>query len=258
VLIYDMIVDERRRMADLLAGLTAGQFRQPSLCTGWTVHDVAAHLVTFLRFGQLKLYLGILTTAADLDRVNARLTRRAARRPSREIVDMLRRAAGSRVTIPRSGYDPVLADLMLHDLDIRIPLGISRTTPEDRLWVSFHHLTTRAAPGFGMGTRLRGLRLVATDTGWAYGSGAAVRGGAEALLLAIGGRTAGFAALDGDGVPLLRERVVAQTRPGALRRLAVPLGVLRNPPPPDRRSRLAVAPLRNLEVDRGGRGTQHS
>jgi uncharacterized protein (TIGR03083 family) len=242
--IYDMIVEERLRTADMLAGFTADQLRKPSLCAGWTMLDVAAHLVTYLRLGQAKLYLGIITTAADFDRINLGLTRRAARRPSHEIVELLRRGARSRFTIPRSGYDPVLADLMLHDLDIREPLGIPRSTPEERLWVTFCNLTTEPAPGFYKRSRLSGLRLVATDTGWIHGAGQTVRGPAEALLLAIGGRLARFDELAGDGVPLLRERIISQPRVGPLRRLAAPLAILTDPPPRDRRSRRAVAPER--------------
>ncbi len=237
-----MIVDERRHIADLLSTLAPGQLRTPSLCQGWTVHDVAAHLCTFLRFGQVKLYLGIVATAADLDRVNLWLTQRAARRSDEEIIELLRRGAGSRFTVPRSGYDPVLTDLVLHDLDIRIPLGIPRDLAEERLAVAFHHLTLRASPGFAMGSRLDGLRFTATDTGWDRGAGAPVRGPAETLLLGIGGRAAVLDGLSGEGVPLLRQRLAAPQRAGALRRLAGPLGLLARPLPPARRSRESVPP----------------
>lgn len=38
-------VDRRRRaIVDLLTGLTPGEWDTPSLCEGWTVRDVAAHL----------------------------------------------------------------------------------------------------------------------------------------------------------------------------------------------------------------------
>lgn len=245
--VYDMIVDERRHVADLLSTLTPDQLQAPSLCGGWTVHDVAAHLTTFLRFGQLKLHLGIIVTAADLDRVNLWLTQRAARRSDDEIIEALRRRAGSRVTVPRSGYDPVLTDLVLHDLDIRVPLGISRDLAEERLSVAFHHLTSRASPGFAMGSRLDGLRFTATDTGWDLGAGAPVRGPAETLLLGIGGRSAVLDGLTGDGVPLLRQRLATPQHAGALRRLTGPLGLLVRPQPRERRSRDSVAPV--LPVD---------
>jgi uncharacterized protein (TIGR03083 family) len=240
--VYDMIVDERRHSADLLSTFTPDQLRTPSLCEVWTVHDVAAHLTTLLRFGQAKLYVGIAATAADLDRVNLWLTRRAAGRSDDEIVEVLRRRAGSRFTVPRSGYDPVLADLVLHDLDIRIPLGIARDISEERLSVAFHHLTSRASPGFAMGSRLDGLRFTATDTGWDQGAGAQVRGPAETLLLGIGGRVAVLDDLSGDGVPLLRQRLTSPQRAGALRRLAGPFGLLVRPLPRARRSRDSVAP----------------
>jgi uncharacterized protein (TIGR03083 family) len=241
--VYDMIVDERRCIADLLGTLTPDQLRTPSLCQGWTVHDVAAHLITFLTFGQLKIYLGIVLTAADLDRVNRWLTQRAAAKSDDEIVEVLRRRAGARTTVPRSGYDPVLTDLVLHDLDIRVPLGIARDIGEERLSVALHHLTSRASPGFSMGSRLDGLRFTATDTGWQAGAGALVAGPAESLLLGIGGRAAVLDELSGDGVPLLRQRLASSPRVAALRRLSGPLGLLVRPQPLDRRSRDSIAPL---------------
>jgi uncharacterized protein (TIGR03083 family) len=237
--VHELIVDERRHAADLLAGLNGEQLARPSLCAAWTMHEVGAHLTTFLRFGQLKLYAGIAATGADIDEINLRLTRRAADRTIDEIVDELRARAGARTTIPRSGYDPVLTDLVLHDLDIRRPLGIPRTIPEESLWVAFNHLAKAPSPGFAMGARLRDLRLVATDTGWTHGAGAAVRGTAENLLLGVGGRAVALDDLAGDGVPILRRRLAAGSRPPLGRRLATVLNVLVNPPPPDRRSRQA-------------------
>ena len=237
-----MIIDERRAMADRLENLTEDQWRRPSLCAGWTVHDVAAHLVSFLRFGQAKLYLGLTATAGSVDRLNVFLTRREARRSRQEIVRRLRDDAGSRFSIPRSGYDPVLTDLMLHDLDIRRPLGIPRATPPERLWVAFAHLTTRPTPGFTMGTRLDNLRLEATDTGWAHGQGALVRGTADALLLGIGGRAQALDELTGDGVAPLRERLASTPPAGPVARMAAVVRVVTHPAPPDRRSRDAVVP----------------
>jgi uncharacterized protein (TIGR03083 family) len=242
--IHDMIVDERQRMATLLESLTDDQWRRPTLCANWTVHDIAAHLVTFLRFGQAKLYTGLVLTAGNVDRINLYLTRREARRPRHELIERLRNHARSRMSIPRSGYDPVLTDLMLHDLDVRRPLGIPRETPEDRLWVAFNHLTLRPSPGFTMGSRLEGLRLHATDTGWTHGEGALVEGDADALLLAIGGRRQVLDELDGDGVELLRERLADTPPARPAKRMATVVRVVTHPAPPERRSRAAVAPPR--------------
>jgi uncharacterized protein (TIGR03083 family) len=240
--VYEMVVAERRRMADLLSGLDAEQWRGPTLCTQWTVHDVAAHLVSLLHLGQLKLYAGVALTAGDLDRVNLGLTRWYARRSRAQLLAELRRRVGSRTTVPRAGFDPVLTDLLLHDLDVRLPLGLPRDPPVDRWWVAFHHLTTRPALGYGMGARLAGLRIETTDTGWHAGSGAMVRGDAQSVLLAVSGRDLAFPALSGAGVPLLRDRVTTPAHPGPARRAARALTAVLRPPPPDRRSRTATAP----------------
>jgi len=237
-----MLMDERRRMADLLDGLGAEQLNHPSLCGGWTVRDVAAHLTTYLRFGQAKIYLAIVATGADFDRWNNLLTRRAARASTPRIVAALRAGAGSRTTIPRSGYDPVLTDIVLHDLDVRLPLGIPRALDEERLRVAFRHLADAPAPGFAVGARLHGLRLVADDTGWVHGGGPLVHGSAETLLLAMGGRPSALDGLAGDGVPVLRERLRSRAPRGPVERLGGPLRVLLHPPPRDRRSRSATVP----------------
>jgi uncharacterized protein (TIGR03083 family) len=233
--VCQMIVAERRHMADLFAGLTEEQLTRQSLCDAWTIHEVAAHLATYLRFGKLKILACLLAYAGDFAPGNQKLARWYARRSTADLVEMLRRNAESRTTPPRSGYDPVLADLVLHDLDVRIPLGITRDIPEDRLAVTFCYLATAPSPGYPFGTRLRDLRFETTDTGWRTGAGAVVRGPAEAVVMAMSGRTAAWAGLSGDGVELLRHRISQETVIPVPDRLKLMVAtVLR---PSDRRSR---------------------
>jgi uncharacterized protein (TIGR03083 family) len=240
MLVHQMIVAERRHMADLFEGLTGEQLARRSLCDAWTMHEVAAHLAAYLRFGQLKILACMLAYAGDFAPGNQKLARWYARRPTADLVAMLRRHAESKTTPPRSGYDPILADLVLHDLDVRIPLGIARDIPEDRLAVTFHLLATVPSPGFAIGARLRGLRFETTDTGWAAGAGPVVRGSAEAVIMAMSGRTTGWAGLTGDGAELLRHRISQETvipLPDRLKLMAAT--ILR---PPSRRSRDAGPP----------------
>jgi uncharacterized protein (TIGR03083 family) len=242
MLVHQRIVQERLAAADLLDGLSPAQWATPSLCAGWTVHDVAAHLTTFLRLAQPKIYLGILLTGGNLDRWNVRLTRRAARVEGSELVARLRANAGSHSTIPFSGYDPVLADLVLHDLDVRRPLGLARDVPEASLRVTFDHLAHRPVPGYAVGSRLHGLRLETTDTGWRHGTGPTVRGNAEDLVLAMAGRSATLGQLSGDGVPVLAERLGTSSPAPMRERMLRVARVIVQPAPAERRSRRAVAP----------------
>ena len=43
---WKLIHKERESMADTLAELTQEQWKQPSLCDGWSVREAAGHIVT--------------------------------------------------------------------------------------------------------------------------------------------------------------------------------------------------------------------
>ena len=205
---FAAIADERRAVADMLSELTAEQQTAPSLCSGWSVHDVAAHLVMPLTVGMPTFLLTMLACRGDVDRANVRLTRRQARRPLDEIVEVLRRRAASRFTPPGAGPEAPLTDLLVHGLDIRWPLGLARELPEERVRTSLTFLTGRSARGLVPRGLLDGLHFQADDIDWAHGDGPAVRGRAEALLLVLTGRSAVLGALTGDGLPTLRARLL--------------------------------------------------
>jgi uncharacterized protein (TIGR03083 family) len=201
------IADERRRLADLLSGLTAEQQAAPSLCEAWSVRDVAAHLVMPMEVSVPKLAVTMVACGGSFDRANVRLTRRQARRPMGEIIAILREKADARFTPPGAGPEAPLTDLLVHGLDIRWPLQLERDVPEDRLHKALTFLTSRRAGGLVRKGTLAALRLQADDVDWAHGSGPTVTGDAQALLLAITGRTAALGRLRGDGLPVLRARL---------------------------------------------------
>lgn len=194
-------------MADLLSGLTAEQRARPSLCKGWSVHDVAAHLIVPLEVSLPKFMVAMVGAGGSFDRANVRLTSKQARRPVEEIVEVLRRKADSRFTPPGAGPEAPLTDLLVHGLDIRWPLGIARHIPTERAQTALTFLTSRAADGLAPKGALNGLRFEADDLDWSHGSGPRVRGSAESLLLALTGRTAALEHLEGDGVPTLSNRL---------------------------------------------------
>jgi uncharacterized protein (TIGR03083 family) len=94
---------------------------------------------------------------------------------------------------------------MIHQQDIRRPLGLDRRIPPERLTAALAF--ARTAPPVGARKRIAGLRLVATDVGWSAGDGPAVEGPGEAVLLAMAGRGAVLDELSGPGAATLRERV---------------------------------------------------
>ena len=206
------IADERRSLADLFSELTGEQQSAESLCSGWSVHDVAAHLIVPLEVGIPRFALTMLACRGSFDRANMRLARKQARRPFNEITEVLRSKAESRFTPPGAGPEMPLTDLLVHGLDISWPLRLTREVPGERLEKALTFLTATAARGLVPEGRLRDLRFEADDIDWAHGSGPAVRGSADALLLAITGRTAALASLSGEGVPTVGARLTGEVR----------------------------------------------
>lgn len=204
---FGEIADERRAMADLMSGLTAEQRATQSLCTAWTVHDVAAHLIVSLEVSLPKFMVSMVASGGSFDRANLRLTSKQARRPVEDIVDILRRKAESRFTPPGAGPEAPLSDLLVHGLDVRWPLGIARSIPAERAQKALTFLASSAANGLAPKGGLDGLRFEADDLDWTHGSGPTVRGSSDALLLALTGRTAALQHLEGDGVPTLSNRL---------------------------------------------------
>ena len=56
-MIRDWIAAERRELAGLLDGLSAEQWDAPSLCDGWAVRQVVAHLTMPFRYSAPRLGL---------------------------------------------------------------------------------------------------------------------------------------------------------------------------------------------------------
>jgi uncharacterized protein (TIGR03083 family) len=185
--VFGMIAEERRALADLLDTLTPGQWSTPSLCTDWTVREVAAHLVVPFEVSVPSMALRMVRSLGSYDRAMDGATRELAARPTNELAAQLRANADNRFTPPLSGPEAPLTDVVVHGQDIRRPLGIAHRVEPGHLRVALDRMAGGAL-GFVPRSRVAGLRFEATDLGWSAGDGAVVRGPAEAILLAITGR----------------------------------------------------------------------
>ncbi|MDI6103789.1 maleylpyruvate isomerase family mycothiol-dependent enzyme [Actinoplanes sp. NEAU-A12] len=207
--VLKMIADERRRFADLVDSLTADQLATPSLCGAWTVKEVAGHLVSVVAGSDVVALKLLVLSGFRLHKANARLATLTARQPAARLAALLREHADNPFRPPIVGHPGALTDLQVHGQDIRRPLGLPHELRPDRLRVSLDFLTGGRAIGFTPKSRPAGLRFETTDLAWARGEGPLVRGAAEAVMLALAGRPAALADLDGDGVAILRGRLRA-------------------------------------------------
>jgi len=70
--VWSTVHAERRALIDDLAGLEDAQWETPSLCPGWSVHDVVVHLVATAKTTRISFMVGLVTARFDFDRDNAR------------------------------------------------------------------------------------------------------------------------------------------------------------------------------------------
>ncbi|MEJ8279296.1 maleylpyruvate isomerase family mycothiol-dependent enzyme [Pseudonocardia spirodelae] len=206
--VHGLAAAERADLADLLDTLGTEQWVAPSLCAGWRVRDVVAHLIGYDVLG----WRGSAAVAAR-SWVAARSANDAvvaawSGRPVSELVAAVRAHLRPRGLTTGFGGRIALTDCLIHHQDLRRPLGLPRTVPAARLAEALPFAMT--APPLGARQRIRGLRLVATDLDFRHGDGPEVTGPGEALLLAAAGRADALSELRGPGRALLERRTTGR------------------------------------------------
>jgi uncharacterized protein (TIGR03083 family) len=186
---WSIIVERRRALADILGTLTDQEWETPSLCAGWRVRDVAAHLAMTPNPPSAGAMLTEAVRAGgSFDRLNHDVAVRYAQRSPADLVGELHRDADSRRLPVVTNYRNVLFDVLVHSQDIAVPLGRHLPMPVDAAAAGATRVWRMGWP-FWARRRLRGLSLTATDTRWSAGTGEQVTGPIEALLLLLTGRT---------------------------------------------------------------------
>lgn len=209
--IWAAIAAERNGLADMLEGLPEDAWEHPSLCAGWRVRDVAAHLALAATISAPRAFVEFVRARGDFNRMIRDTAIRHARRPIPEIIAEIRAAAASRRLAPSTKPLDPLFDALVHGQDIAVPLGIERVMPREAARVCTTHIWERGFP-FHARRRLHGLRLVATDIDWSIGEGKVVAGPIQALLLLVSGRPAALPELNGAGTAELAARLSANGR----------------------------------------------
>jgi uncharacterized protein (TIGR03083 family) len=206
-LIHAATAQERRNIADLLDELDEAQLATPTLCAGWDVKTMGAHLVCTLADGIVRVMLLAARRRGDSNVAQDEMARRWALLPIAEITARLRELADGSYWRPPPIAPGLLTEILAHGGDIKIPLGLPFEPDPELTTTALDFLTGPVPIGFVPFRRLRGLSLHATDLDRTWRDGAEVRGPAAALLMAAIGRTAVFDELEGPGVPLLRRRI---------------------------------------------------
>jgi uncharacterized protein (TIGR03083 family) len=175
-------------LADLLGALPDAAWDTPSLCAGWRVREVVAHMTMAVRYPPAEFGALLRDCGGDFTRLSNMVASRDAMLPRGTLEGNLRDEAMHRWAPPGGGYPGALNHVVIHGLDITVPLGVPGRPSAETMRFVLDDLTrggTHAHFGFDPG----GLSLQATDMDWAFGSGKPVRGAAEDLALLICGRS---------------------------------------------------------------------
>jgi len=203
--IWPLVRVEREALIRDLKTLPAAEaWDTPSLCAGWTVRDVVAHMASTAAMTPPKFFAGFLGSGFNFDKF---VTKGIAAERGASAQDTLDRFESlvSSTSSPPGPKVSWLGETVIHAEDIRFPLGLEH---------DHDPAAVRAVADFYKGSntligaknRIRGLQLKATDTDWSTGSGELVEGTLLGLLMAMTGRKPYLDKLTGPGVEVLRSR----------------------------------------------------
>jgi uncharacterized protein (TIGR03083 family) len=186
--IRHMIAAQRTELAEVLAGLPDPRWEEPTLCAGWRVREVVAHITMPFRLGRGRFGLELAKSRGRFNEMADRVARHdAAQMSPADLTGAVRSNIGHPWKPPGGGFTGALAHDLIHGLDVTVPLGLDRPVPEERLRLVLPgSLTDRSVKFFGVD--LDGTALRASDMDWTLGSGTPLTGAAADLLLVLCGR----------------------------------------------------------------------
>ena len=197
-----MIRAERASLVDALGGLPPADWDKPSLCTGWTVRDVVAHMVATANMTPPKFFGKMIGSGFSFQNMANKDVARV--KAGGDLVEQFRARVDAR-TAPPGPTTSWLGETIVHGEDVFRALGGYREHPVEHV-IAVADFYQGSNLLIGAKRRITGVTLRATDADWQHGTGPEAAGPAIAVLLAMTGRVVALDDLDGPGVSVLRER----------------------------------------------------
>lgn len=183
-----MITGHRHQLTNLLAALPPGAWDRPSLCAGWRVREVTAHILMTLRTPAWRFAAELARSGGSFNRMADRVAQRDGAISPDELVAALRAHEHTIWKPPGGGLPAGLTHDVIHGLDMTVALGLEHPVPEPTLRAVLDTVNgTQSRKHFGVD--LDGIRLQADDIDWSCGSGQVVSGSAQDLALLVCGRS---------------------------------------------------------------------
>jgi uncharacterized protein (TIGR03083 family) len=205
------IARQRYAVADVLDTLKGDEWGSPSMCEGWRIQEMAAHLTMPFRVSKSKFLWSVVGAGGNIAKVMDSFVRAHSGEPADELIGYLRNNAESRVVPPFLSPAGPLTEIVVHGFDVSIPTGRHVEVPEEtsRLVLDYLVSSTPASVYTKRGVA-NGVRLVSTDSSWSWGEGGVVSGTNFGLIMLLARRPVGFDHVSGEGVDVFRQHLAAK------------------------------------------------
>ena len=174
-------------LADLLATGPAGAWDAPSLCAGWQVRHVVAHVTMPARLSAEQFGAEMAAAGGDFTRFSDTVAARDASLPAAELLAALRSSVLHGWQPPGGGAVGALSHAVIHSLDVTVALGEPPVAPAEGVLAVLDQLTATAGAFFAVD--LTGVRLAAVDAAWSWGDGEVLHADSGHLVALLSGRT---------------------------------------------------------------------
>ncbi len=164
------ITTEFLALADTLSSATDVQWDKPSLCEGWRIREVVAHLTMPARYSQEAFMAELSACGFDFGLLSDTIAARDATLPTKELLANLNSQILHRWTPPEGGQLGALNHVVIHSLDATLPLSTLHRVDQETIRIVLDALTIGGVHAH-FGTTIDGRRLEATDIDWAHGTG---------------------------------------------------------------------------------------
>ncbi|MGZ4565383.1 MAG: maleylpyruvate isomerase family mycothiol-dependent enzyme [Blastococcus sp.] len=179
-----IVAANRRAFGDVLEGLSDPDWETPSLCVGWRVREVVAHMTMPFRYPAPRFLGELVRSRGNFARMADRVARRDAQAPIGTLLDGWRTNENHPWKPPGGGLKGALTHDVVHGLDITIPLGVDHPVSDHALRVVLDNATSsQSLKHFGVD--VSAIRFEADDLDWAFGDGEPLRGRARYLLMVL-------------------------------------------------------------------------
>ena len=195
---------ERGALATDLETLDDAAWDTPSLCAGWTVRDVLAHMTATAKISAASFFPKLIGSGFSLSKMGEKDIAVERGASAADALNRFKTIVGS-TTHPPGPSDTWLGETIVHAEDIRRSLGMTHQYATDAA-VRVADFYKGSNLVIGAKKRIAGLTLRATDADWTHGSGPEVTGPIVALVVAMAGRKAALTDLSGEGVATLSAR----------------------------------------------------